>query len=146
MLQNKKEHPKVKPELHPGNKNREHYDFGKLIGNSPELAQYFRPNIYGDESVDFANPEAVKALNKSLLIQHYGITKWDIPPGYLCPPVTGRADIGCGTCGPWVIANGSIQHLLPFSVNVQALQPSLKFCQNHSHGFRSFTRTKHLLM
>jgi len=92
MLQNKKEHPKVKSELHPGNKNQERYDFGKLIGSSPELAQYVRPNIYGDESVDFANPDAVKALNKALLIHHYGITHWDIPPGYLCPPVPGRAD------------------------------------------------------
>ena len=92
MLQNKKEHPKVKSELHPQNKNRERYDFGKLIGSSPELAQYVRPNIYGDASVDFANPDAVKALNKALLSHHYGITHWDIPPGYLCPPVPGRAD------------------------------------------------------
>jgi len=92
MLQNKKEHQKVKPELHPGNKNRERYDFRQLIGSSPELAQYVRPNIYGDESVDFANPDAVKALNKALLSHHYGITHWDIPPGYLCPPVPGRAD------------------------------------------------------
>lgn len=92
MLQNKKEHPKIKSKLHPQNKNRERYDFGQLIGSSPELEQFVKQNIYGDESVDFANPEAVKALNKALLIQHYGISYWDIPPGYLCPPVPGRAD------------------------------------------------------
>lgn len=92
MLQNKKEHPVVKPKLHPQNKNRERYNFGKLTESSPVLAQYVRPNIYGDESVDFANPDAVKALNKALLNLHYGITHWDIPTGYLCPPVPGRAD------------------------------------------------------
>jgi len=88
----KKEHPKVKSKLHPRNKNRERYDFKQLIGSSPELAPYVKPNIYGDESVDFANPDAVKALNKALLIHHYGLKYWDIPTGYLCPPIPGRAD------------------------------------------------------
>jgi 23S rRNA (adenine1618-N6)-methyltransferase len=88
----KKEHPKVKSKLHPRNKNRERYDFKQLIGSSSELAPYVKPNIYGDESVDFANPDAVKALNKALLIYHYGLKYWDIPTGYLCPPIPGRAD------------------------------------------------------
>jgi len=88
----KKEHPKVKSKLHPRNKNRERYDFSKLIESSPELTPFVKPNIYGDESVDFANPDAVKVLNKALLIHHYGLKYWDIPTGYLCPPVPGRAD------------------------------------------------------
>jgi len=88
----KKEHPKVKSKLHPRNKNRERYDFKQLIGSSSELAPYVKPNIYGDESVDFANPDAVKALNKALLIHHYDLKYWDIPTGYLCPPIPGRAD------------------------------------------------------
>jgi len=92
MLHKKKEHSKVKSKLHPRNKNRERYDFYQLIRSSPELVQYVNPNIYGDESVDFANPDAVKALNKALLIHHYGLKYWDIPTGYLCPPVPGRAD------------------------------------------------------
>jgi 23S rRNA (adenine1618-N6)-methyltransferase len=88
----KKEHPKVKSKLHPRNKNSERYNFNQLIESSPELAPYVKPNIYGDESVDFANPDAVKALNKALLIHHYGLKYWDIPTGYLCPPIPGRAD------------------------------------------------------
>jgi 23S rRNA (adenine1618-N6)-methyltransferase len=92
MLQNRKEHPKEKSELHPRNKNRKRYDFKRLISSLPELAPFVKPNIYGDESVNFADPEAVKVLNKSLLLHHYGIRNWDIPPGYLCPPVPGRAD------------------------------------------------------
>jgi 23S rRNA (adenine1618-N6)-methyltransferase len=34
----------------------------------------------------------VKALNRALLRHHYGVEGWDIPPGYLCPPIPGRAD------------------------------------------------------
>jgi 23S rRNA (adenine1618-N6)-methyltransferase len=33
----------------------------------------------------------VKALNSALLLHHYKI-EWDIPTGYLCPPIPGRAD------------------------------------------------------
>lgn len=44
------------------------------------------------ESIDFADPEAVRMLNKVLLLHHYGITYWQIPKDYLCPPIPGRAD------------------------------------------------------
>jgi len=92
MLQKKKDQPKEKSKLHPRNKNRERYDFKQLIGSLPELAPFVKPNIYGDESIDFADPEAVKLLNKAILLHHYGIGHWDIPEGYLCPPIPGRAD------------------------------------------------------
>ncbi len=92
MLQKKKEHPAEKSKLHPRNKNRERYDFKKLIESCPELASFVKPNPYGDESIDFANPEAVKTLNKAILLHHYGISNWNIPEGYLCPPIPGRAD------------------------------------------------------
>jgi len=92
MLQKKKEHPTEKSKLHPRNRNRERYDFKQLIATCPDLAQFVKPNLYGDESIDFANPEAVKTLNKALMKHHYGISNWDVPAGYLCPPIPGRAD------------------------------------------------------
>lgn len=92
MLLPKKEHPKIKLELHPRNKHRERYDFNLLIGTCPELAPYVKPNTYDDLSIDFFNPLAVKTLNKALLKQYYGIAHWDIPENYLCPPIPGRAD------------------------------------------------------
>jgi len=49
-------------------------------------------NPHGTLSIDFANPEAVKALNRALLTNFYGVTKWEMPPDYLCPPVPGRGD------------------------------------------------------
>lgn len=85
-------HPIVKEKLHPRNKNRERYDFRHLISVCPGLKAFVRKNAYGDESVDFANPAAVKMLNKAILTSNYELSYWDIPPGYLCPPIPGRAD------------------------------------------------------
>jgi 23S rRNA (adenine1618-N6)-methyltransferase len=92
MSKNKKVITNEKPRLHPRNQHRERYDFKKLIKALPALSEFVLPNKYGNESIDFANPLAVKALNKALLKAHYDITEWDIPEGYLCPPIPGRAD------------------------------------------------------
>ena len=92
MLQKKKEHQKVKSSLHPRNKHRERYNFKELICSCPELAPFVRLNNYNDESIDFSNAEAVMMLNKALLKRYYGIDHWNIPSGFLCPPIPGRAD------------------------------------------------------
>lgn len=92
MLHQKKEHPKEKSRLHPRNKHRERYNFKQLIDSCPELAPFVAMNSYDDESIDFFNPEAVKMLNKALLMHYYNINQWNIPPNYLCPPIPGRAD------------------------------------------------------
>lgn len=92
MASKKREHPKVKSSLHPRNKHRQRYDFKQLITSAPELAPFVRRNDYGDESINFFDPEAVKQLNTALLKHFYEIKQWDIPQGYLCPPIPGRAD------------------------------------------------------
>lgn len=91
-MQQKKEHPKEKSNLHPRNKHRGRYDLKLLSESYPALAPFVKPNLHGDESIDFANPEAVKALNTALLKLHYGIDHWELPENYLCPPIPGRAD------------------------------------------------------
>lgn len=78
--------------LHARNKHRDRYDFKALVNTLPELAPFIQINKYNVESIDFFDPGAVKALNKALLLHYYELTYWDIPPGYLCPPVPGRAD------------------------------------------------------
>ena len=82
----------AKEQLHERNRFRAGYDFARLIASSPRLRPFVAPNAYGDESIDFANPEAVKALNQALLKDAYGIENWDVPPGHLCPPIPGRSD------------------------------------------------------
>lgn len=88
----KRIHPKVKAKIHPRNKHRERYDFPKLIASCPELAQFVKPNKYGDESINFFDAKAVLMLNKALLIHFYGIKYWEVPKNYLVPPIPGRAD------------------------------------------------------
>jgi 23S rRNA (adenine1618-N6)-methyltransferase len=82
----------VKEQLHPRNRFREGYDFPRLSAGSPRLKRFVAANAYGDLSIDYANPDAVKALNQALLKDAYGIETWDLPPGYLCPPIPGRSD------------------------------------------------------
>lgn len=84
--------PVSKGQLHPRNRHQGRYDFAALIKGSPELAAFVIINPYGKQSIDFADPAAVKVFNRALLKQHYGIAHWDIPADYLCPPIPGRAD------------------------------------------------------
>jgi 23S rRNA (adenine1618-N6)-methyltransferase len=78
--------------LHLRNQHCAGYDFLALTQTHSSLSQYVHPNAYGDDSIDFANPQAVKALNQALLKHYYGVAVWDIPKNYLCPPIPGRAD------------------------------------------------------
>lgn len=78
--------------LHPRNRHQGHYDFARLSAASAELHQYLRKNPAGETTIDFAEARAVKALNRALLKDSYGICDWDIPAANLCPPVPGRAD------------------------------------------------------
>ena len=87
-----KDKPAEKENLHPRNLHRQGYNFDKLIKSTPELGPFVKLNQYQTESIDFSDAEAVKVLNKALLKYFYGINYWDIPPGYLCPPIPGRAD------------------------------------------------------
>lgn len=82
----------AKQKLHPRNKHRGQYDFDALVKTLPELSGDVFVNQYGTQTIDFSNPEAVKTLNKALLAHYYGVNHWDIPVGYLCPPIPGRAD------------------------------------------------------
>lgn len=78
--------------LHPRNKHHARYDFNQLIAVCPELKTFVLINKFNSETIDFTNPLAVKTLNRALLHQFYGVTAWDIPSDYLCPPIPGRAD------------------------------------------------------
>lgn len=84
--------PEAKPGLHPDNPHKRGYDFARLVGDCPELGRFVVRNPSGEETVDFANPEAVLCLNRALLVSYYRIDWWRLPEGYLCPPIPGRAD------------------------------------------------------
>jgi 23S rRNA (adenine1618-N6)-methyltransferase len=81
-----------KSNLHPRNLHRNPYDFDQLISCVPELKHYVFKNSYGNLTINFSIPKAVKLLNKALLHHFYQVKSWDIPNENLCPPIPGRAD------------------------------------------------------
>lgn len=78
--------------LHPRNRHQGSYDFPALMRASPALRPYVAPTPRGNLSIDFTDPQAVRALNRALLALHHGVRDWDIPADFLCPPIPGRAD------------------------------------------------------
>lgn len=81
-----------KGELHPNNPHKGRYDFKILIEKLPELKSFIIKNPIGEDTIDFSDNQAVICLNKALIKTYYNIENWDIPAGFLCPPIPGRAD------------------------------------------------------
>ncbi|KJD36157.1 23S rRNA methyltransferase [Tamlana sedimentorum] len=83
---------KTKTELHKNNKHKAGYNLDALCLVCPELNTFVYVNKYNKKTIDFANPKAVKLLNKALLISGYHIEYWEFPDDNLCPPIPGRVD------------------------------------------------------
>jgi len=82
----------TKSNLHPNNKHKKGYNFKELCEAYPLLQDFVFVNSYNTETIDFANPKAVKAINTALLFKYYNIQFWDFPDDNLCPPIPGRVD------------------------------------------------------
>jgi 23S rRNA (adenine1618-N6)-methyltransferase len=78
--------------MHPRNKYQGRYELQDLRVIYPELEQWIIQHEKAGETLQFSEPGAVTALNKALMLKYYGVSSWDFAPGYLCPPVPGRAD------------------------------------------------------
>ncbi|MFD2540727.1 23S rRNA (adenine(1618)-N(6))-methyltransferase RlmF [Lacinutrix gracilariae] len=78
--------------MHKNNKHVKGYDFEILLKELPELAPFVFTNAYQTQTIDFANPQAVKMLNKALLKTYYAIDYWEFDDAHLCPPIPGRVD------------------------------------------------------
>ena len=81
-----------KAEMHSRNPHNQGYNFEELQASFPPLQQHIVRKPDGKQTIDFSQPAAVKALNAALLSVYYKVHFWDIPEGYLCPAVPGRAD------------------------------------------------------
>ena len=77
--------------LHRQNPFAAPYPLADLCQYQPALQQHLRETPAG-LSVDFANPDAVQALNAALLHWRYGLADYQLPAGNLCPAVPGRLD------------------------------------------------------
>ena len=120
-----------KPGLHPRNRHRARYDFKALVRCAPELAGFVRLSPAREQTVDFADPDAVRALNRALLKHHYGVDHWGLPAGYLCPPIPGRADYLhhaadlLGSCNGGAVPRGPAVRLLDIGTGANCIYPIL---------------------
>lgn len=78
--------------LHPRNPHQGRYDFNALCRSYPALKPFITSSPKGGKTIDFANAQAVVALNAAILKTEYEIHQWNLPKGFLCPPIPGRAD------------------------------------------------------
>jgi 23S rRNA (adenine1618-N6)-methyltransferase len=123
--------PEEKKGLHPRNKNNSRYNFQELIHIFPELQPFVFTNRHRRETINFALPEAVRTLNQVLLKHFYGITYWDIPKDYLCPPIPGRADYIhhiadlLASCNENVVPRSAAIRVLDIGVGANCIFPIL---------------------
>ncbi|MDS6631197.1 23S rRNA (adenine(1618)-N(6))-methyltransferase RlmF [Klebsiella michiganensis] len=125
-----------KPGLHPRNRHQQRYDLPALCQAHPELQGFITLNPVGEQTIDFANPLAVKALNKALLAHFYAVNHWDIPDGFLCPPVPGRADYIHHLADLLALDSGTIPvnaSILDIGVGANCIYPLIGV---HEYGWR----------
>ena len=79
--------------MHSRNTHNTQYNFKELSKVNPDLEKFITKNQHtNDFTIDFSNPKAVVALNKALLLHHYQLQNWELPEGFLCPPIPSRVD------------------------------------------------------
>jgi 23S rRNA (adenine1618-N6)-methyltransferase len=121
--------------FHSRNRHQGRYNFKQLTQACPELSPFLITTPVHEHSIDFANPLAVKTLNRALLQLYYGVKNWDIPDNYLCPPIPGRADyihsaadlLSSGSGG--IIPRGDSIRVLDIGVGANCIFPILGHCE-----------------
>ena len=57
--------------LHPRNRHGGRYDFAVLTACCPELAAHVAANAFGDDSIDFSDPLAVRVGSATFALRRY---------------------------------------------------------------------------
>lgn len=78
--------------MHPQNPYCKRYDLKRLAQNYSTLQRYIVLNISGGETIDFSSSSAVFELNKAILLADFKLVDYNLPAGYLIPPIPGRLD------------------------------------------------------
>ena len=78
--------------MHPKNPYYERYDLKRLAKHYSTLQEYIVLNTSGEETIDFSSSSAVYELNKAMLLADFKLADYNLPTGYLIPPIPGRLD------------------------------------------------------
>ncbi len=78
--------------MHAQNPYTDRYDLKRLATHHPKLQNHIVLNPSGDETIDFSNSSAVYELNKAMLLADFKVENYELPMGYLIPPIPGRLE------------------------------------------------------
>ena len=78
--------------MHAQNPYSGRYDLKRFATHHPKLQDHILLNPSGEETIDFSNSTAVYALNKAILLADFNIENYELPMGYLIPPIPGRLE------------------------------------------------------
>lgn len=78
--------------MHAQNPYNARYDLKRLAKHHPKLEDFIVLNPSNEETIDFSNSDAVYELNKSMLLADFKLDTYDLPMGYLIPPIPGRLE------------------------------------------------------
>ena len=78
--------------MHKENPYNDRYDLNRLIDYYPLLQKHISKGPSGSDTIDFLSSTAVYSLNKAMLLADFKLNDYDLPMGYLIPPVPGRLD------------------------------------------------------
>lgn len=90
---NKKRRTDFNDKMHPENKYFENPpDFKLLAAKYPLFDKFVFQNKFGSFSINWKDRNALKELTRTLLIEDFNLSYWDIPDGYLIPSITSRCN------------------------------------------------------
>ena len=68
------------------------YDLKRLVKHNPELKTHIILNPSKEDTIDFSDSASVYELNRAMLLADFNLDRFELPMGYLIPPVPGRLE------------------------------------------------------
>jgi 23S rRNA (adenine1618-N6)-methyltransferase len=78
--------------MHSQNPYIDRYDLKRLVKHNPELKKYIVLNPSKEDTIDFSDSASVYELNRAILLADFNLDRFELPMGYLIPPVPGRLE------------------------------------------------------
>jgi len=78
--------------MHSENPYRERYNLKKYSKANSLLEKHIVLSPSGQQTINFSDSTGVYELNKAMLLADYKLEDYNLPKGYLLPPVPGRLD------------------------------------------------------
>ena len=78
--------------MHAQNPYSDRYDLKRLVKHNIELQKHIVLNPSNEDTIDFSDSASVYELNRAMLLADFNLDRFELPMGYLIPPVPGRLE------------------------------------------------------